>query len=112
MQNFVESFSLSREIGEVKTVVLSRRVINVERAAQEKKTKAEDLGIGAEEIGGVPVTGEADKEPQLLEDPKAGANGQNLERIFPNLIEKSDFKVIAAGTAVNVVTGRENTKIV
>ena len=59
----------------------------------------------------MPVTEAADAEPQIQEDTHECANGHNRERSFLNLIEKWDFKVIVAGTAVNVVTGLESLKI-
>ena len=60
------------------TVVRSEKEIIV--GAAEEKIKAVNPGIGAEEIEGVPVTGEADTEPQLPEHPQDGANGHNLEK--------------------------------
>ena len=44
---------------------------------------------------------EADKQPELPKDPLEGTNGHS----FLNLNEQWDFEVIAAGIAVNVVTG-------
>ena len=101
---------LSREISEVATVARSEKEIFLDGAAEEEEIKAENLGSGAEEKEGLPVTGEADTELQLPEKSQEGANGQKLERIFLNLKKKWDFQLIAAESAVNVVTGRESAK--
>ena len=98
---------MSRGIREVTVVDGSEREIVLERAAVEKVTKVEDSGIVTRKIQGVPVTQGADTEPQLPEDPQEVAKGHNIEGDFLHPLKKSDFKVIAAGTAVNVVTGRE-----
>ena len=88
-------------------LVRSEKDIILEGATQEKRRKTEKIGIGAEKTEGLPVTGEVYTQPQFPEDPQEGANGHNPKRNFLNLIEKWGFKVIAAGTAVNVITGRE-----
>ena len=53
---------------------------------------------------------ETDSGLQLPEDPQGRANVNNLEKHFLNMIEKRHFKVIAAGTAISVVTGQEIAK--
>ena len=83
-----------------------------EGAAREKPIKTGIVGIGAEKKEGVSVTGEADREPQIPDNPQKGANGHISERSFLNLIEKWDFKVVAVGTTVNKVTGPKSEKIV
>ena len=82
------------------------------RSSSKKVVTAEISGIGAREKEGVPVTGEADTERQLPENPQEDANGQSLARGFLNLIKKWDVNVRAARTAVSVVTGRESAKLV
>ena len=56
--------------------------------------------------------GEADTEPHTPQDHQECANRQNLEQRFLILIEKWDFNVIAAGTAVIMVTGQSSARIV
>ena len=70
------------------TVVRSEKGIYLEGAAQQKITKAEESEIRAEVMEGVPVTKEADRQPQLRQDPQEGAKGHNLEMNFLNVIEK------------------------
>ena len=110
MINFVEclSFSWFREL---KTVVQLEQEKVFWGAPQEKVTKTEVLGIRLEEKEGVPVTGQADAEPQLAEDLQKGANGHNLERNFLHLIGKSDFEVIAARSVVTVVTALKSASV-
>ena len=65
-----------------------------------------------ETIGVWVVLGETNKERRLPGSFQEGTNGHSPEKKFLNLIEKLDFKVIAAGTAVNVATMRKSARIV
>ena len=93
------------------TVVRSEKEVNLDGASQDKYTKAEDSGIGVEEIDGVLVRGEADTERQLPEDPEEGTNAQYLERDFLILIESCDFRVMPElRSTCNLVIGRQSAK--
>ena len=92
LNNSVESLSLSRGSRSDNRCSFRGKKI-LEGVAQETIIKAENSKIRAEEIEGVLVTREEDTEPHFPVNPREGANGHNLERSLPKLIEKLDFKV-------------------
>ena len=81
---------------------------DVRRTSSKERLQSRRFGIWVEKIEGSSLTGEANTEPQLLQQPQECANGHNLEKSFMSLIEKWEFKVRGAGTALNVLTGQKS----
>ena len=88
----------------------SEKEITLEGAAQEKVVKG-NSGMGEREQWACWLQRRQIQSP-IPEYPQKGAYGHNILRNILSLIKKWCSKVMAAGSAVNVVTERDSVKIV